>query len=370
MTTPLKRAHAFVLSIAAVFLLPLAIPGVGLNYEFFFVMVFALSAWFVFRWDSVKQITQRSGKAEILLGASLIAADYAFNAFRGSSVGMLDLLAIFLGTVIASFGLGSLKFFWVPATYGIILILGENIEYIIPNYLALQEWLAGVMASSLSALGIGSTVSGNVVSMATPNGAPLLLEVSGGCTGVQGILAFGALSTMTLLDLKPKLSRMIPIFAIGFLGAFLINVVRLLVVFLSYEYAGADVGAAMHQYLGYLIFILWVVAFWALAFRYLSPVQGSMSQRVVGITPSPSDRDGAPLSEVPQGVLHASAPLRVGSNPSNGQTFLNARRQSLRDSGCILVPRLLCGLPLFEPRLEFLLGVFQGLDIHPCIKLS
>jgi hypothetical protein len=119
--TNLTRAHTFALSNAAAFLFPLAIPGVGLDYQFFFIAVFVLLAWFIFKWDRVKENSQRGGKAEMLLGASLIAADYAFNARRESSVGIIDLLIIILGTVIAFYGVRSLRLFWVPATYGIIL---------------------------------------------------------------------------------------------------------------------------------------------------------------------------------------------------------------------------------------------------------
>jgi exosortase/archaeosortase family protein len=79
------------------------------------------------------------------------------------------------------------------------------------------------------------------------------------------------LSTMTLLDLKPTMARLIPIFAIGFVGAFLINIVRLLLMFLTYEFASLDVAATLHIYIGYIVFIAWVVAFWAIAFRYLVP---------------------------------------------------------------------------------------------------
>lgn len=256
----------------------MAIPGVGLDYEFFVITVFVLLAWFIFKWERVKEISQKGGKTEILLGASLIAADYAFNALRGSSVGIVDLLVIFLGTSTAFYGLRSLKFFWVPATYGIILLLGYQIENLTPNYVVLQDWLAGVMTSILNAVGISSTVTGEVISMNMPNGPPLLLEVGGPCTGLQGILAFGMLSTMTLLDLKPKMSRLIPIFVIGFAGAFLINIVRLLAMFLTYEFAGVEAGTIMHIYVGYFTFIVWVVSFWALAFRYLAPVQSSVAR--------------------------------------------------------------------------------------------
>jgi len=265
----LNRAQWFVMATAAAFLLPLAIPGEGIDTEFWIITVFVLLAWFVFRWDAVKGITQKGGRVESLLGGIMIAGDYVFNWLRASSVGIIDLLIIFLGTILAFYGIRSLRFFWVPATYGVVLILGYQIVNLTPSLGALQDWLAGVMASVLNALGISSTVSGEVVSMSSPHGAPILLDVGGPCTGVQGIIAFGMLSTMTLLDLKPSKSRLIPIFAIGFIGAFLINIVRLLLMFLTYEFASLDTALTLHIYVGYIVFIAWVVVFWAIAFRYL-----------------------------------------------------------------------------------------------------
>jgi exosortase len=277
----LTRADWFAFATAVGFLVPAAIPNVGIDTEFWIITVFVFLAWFIFRWDGVKGISSKGGKAEVLLGASLIFADYAFNGLRGSPVGIVDLLVIFAGTIISFYGIRSLRFFWVPATYGIVLLLGYEIENIAPGFVALQDWLAGVMGWILNALGISSTVTGEFVSMSTPHGTPILLEVGGPCTGVQGIIAFGMLSTMALLDLKPTKARLIPIFAIGFLGAFLINIVRLLVMFLVYEYASLDVATTVHIYLGYVVFIAWVVVFWAIAFRYLVPVTSRASSQVM-----------------------------------------------------------------------------------------
>jgi exosortase/archaeosortase family protein len=113
-------------------------------------------------------------------------------------------------------------------------------------------------------------VSGHVVYLSSNTG-PLALNVESDCTGIQGILAFGLLSTMSVLDLKPRLSRLLPLFALGFLGAFLINIVRLFMVFLTFEYLGVAAGTEVHVYAGYTLFIVWVLAFWSLAFRYLGP---------------------------------------------------------------------------------------------------
>jgi len=276
----LTRPNAFLLAIAAGFLLPIAIPNVGLDYQYFFITAIVLFAWFIIKWESVKRISRIGTKPEIAVGLAIIGADYAFNAIRGSTVGIVDLIVVFIGTIVIFYGLRSLRLFWVPMAYGVILLLGYQIEIYTPNYIALQDWLAGVMASAVSAMGITAVASGHVVSMNTSGGTPLLLDVAGSCTGLQGILAFGLLSTMTLLDFKPKLSKVVPLFAIGFAGAFLINILRLLVVFLTFEFFGFDAGTTMHVYFGYLIFVAWVLIFWSLAFNYLAPPKPGLAQRV------------------------------------------------------------------------------------------
>jgi exosortase len=271
----LSRSNTFVIGIAVAFLLPAAIPNVGLDFQYFFITVIVLFAWFIIKWDAVKGIAQKGTKPEAAAGLALIAADYAFNALRGSTVGIVDLIVVFVGVILVFYGVRSLRLFWVPLTYGVVLLVGYQIEIYTPNYVGLQDWLAGVMAASVGALGISAVASGHIVSMNTANGTPLLLDVAGSCTGLQGILAFGLLSTMTLLDLKPEISRVVPLFAVGFAGVFLINILRLLVVFLTFEFFGADAGTTMHVYFGYLIFVAWVLVFWTLAFNYLGPAKSS-----------------------------------------------------------------------------------------------
>ena len=275
----LGKAEVFALILAVAFILPAAIPFVGLDYPYFFIFVIVLFAWFMIKWERVKSIPSAGGVPEIALGAAVIGLDYGVNAARGSSVGLVDLMVIFMAAVVMVYGIRTLKLFWVPLAYGVVLLAGYQIENALPNYVALQEWLAGVMAGAMNALGVSAGVSGTQVYMLLANGMPAILDVSSDCTGLQGILAFGLLSTMALLDLKPRMSRLIPVFVIGFVGAFLINIVRLFVVFLAFEYLGPDVGGTVHVYFGYLIFIFWVLAFWAIAFRYLGPPRGSLPRQ-------------------------------------------------------------------------------------------
>jgi len=264
------RANIFVLFLAVAYLLPAVVPGLGLDYPYFFIMVLVLLAWFSIKWVSVRNLNSRGSSYERILGIGLILGDYVENVITGSTVGLIDLLVIFLGAIILFYGIKSFKLFWVPATYGLILLAGYQIEIYLPNFVALQDWLAGVMVSFLNAAGIvASVTSAHLVEMNLPNGSPIYLDIASACTGVQGILAFGMLSTMALLDVKPKFSRLIPLFTIGFVGAFLVNILRLFIVFLTFEYLGTEAGIDMHFYFGYVVFIVWVLAFWAMAFRYL-----------------------------------------------------------------------------------------------------
>lgn len=264
------RPEVFLLSLIATYFAPLFIPGVGIDYAYFFIMALVLMAWFSIKWNAVRAIASKGTKIEIILGVVIMAADYFQNYYFGSRLGLLDMIFIFVALSFAFYGVKSFRLFWVPTTYGIVLLLGYQLETIIPNFVALQNWMAQVMASAMQLLGVSAVVSGHIVFLSA-GGTTLGLNVEGDCTGVQGILAFGMLSTMAILDIKAKMSKLIPLFVIGFVGAFLINIVRLFGVFLSFEYLGTVIGTEVHVYLGYLLFIIWVMVFWSFAFKYLLP---------------------------------------------------------------------------------------------------
>jgi exosortase/archaeosortase family protein len=268
----IERSEAFLSALGIAFLAPAAIPSVGLDYTYFFIMCLVLGAWFTLKWNVVKSLTIRGGWVQILLGSSAIAGIYSYKVLTQSRLGMLDMLIIFTALTVAFYGFKSMKLFWVPTSYGIVLLGGYQLEAAIPNFVQLQNWMAGIMTSGMQLLGVGATVSGQYVQLASPSG-PLLLDVEGACTGIQGILAFGLLSTMSVLDIKTKPARLIALLAVGFVGAFLINIVRLFGVFLAFEFLGVDMGTMVHVYLGYSLFIAWVLVFWSLAFKYLMPKQ-------------------------------------------------------------------------------------------------
>jgi exosortase/archaeosortase family protein len=274
-----SRLHGFILALSAAYLFPLAIPQMGIDYAYFFIMLIVLLAWFSMKWTSIDKLTSRGKPWEVVLGTFVVAADYVVNTLSHSRLGVIDMLVIFSGLVLVFYGLRSFKLFWVPATYGIVLLLGYQIENNIPNYVVLQDWMASVMVSWVRVLGITASSVGHLITL-NSGANVMLLSVESDCTGIQGVLAFGMLSTMTLLDAKPKMSRLVPVFAIGFLGVFLINFVRLFAVVLTFEFLGVEAGTTVHLFVGYILFIGWVIAFWSLAFRYLNPSKAPLMTAV------------------------------------------------------------------------------------------
>ena len=266
----LDRAQTFVLAIGITFLLPAAIPRMGVDYPYLMILLLVLGAWFIMKWGSVRDLTSRGSSLEHLLGVSLIGVVYAYNIALNSRLGILDMLVIFSALAVAMFGIRSFRLFWVPATYGIVLLLGYQLENDIPNYVAMQDWMASVVTSFVQVLGITARVAGHIITLNT-GPSTLQLDIESDCTGIQGVLAFGMLSTMVLLDMKPRLSRLIPIFVVGFIGVFLINIVRLLAVVLTFDFLGTSAGTEMHLFVGYFLFIAWVLVFWMISLKYLAP---------------------------------------------------------------------------------------------------
>ncbi|MEM0117507.1 MAG: exosortase/archaeosortase family protein [Conexivisphaerales archaeon] len=274
-----RKSEIFVISVFAAYLIPLIIPGTGIDYPFVFTVGIILFAWFVFKWNNLKSLNEHPKIYEVVGGITVVALDFTENAISHSNLGLIDMLLIFMALSVAFYGIRSIKFFYVPYLYLAILITGYQVENNVPELLGLQYSLAGLMADFMRAIGVSASVNPvqpNIVYLQnyTPDGSlyTMALEVDGPCTGLKGILAFGLLSSMALLDARPTRKQLIVLIATGFTGAFLINIVRLAVIFLTFEYLGVEAGKVMHVYAGYTLFIVWVIIFWSVAFRHISTV--------------------------------------------------------------------------------------------------
>ncbi|UCB60266.1 MAG: exosortase/archaeosortase family protein [Candidatus Bathyarchaeota archaeon] len=265
----------------------------GTSLTFIIVVPFTILIWLAARWDTIAQISDASRFWEKLFGVGIYAADIAFNVYindiwgyryfvlgipRGPNevgFGLIDMLVAFVSVCIAFYGLRGFKHFKLPTAYLVVLVIGYELEYRITEVAFLQNSLATLMSFLLNALGIPTSASGNLVTV-EKLGQPLLIDAS--CTGIKGILAYGSLAVLMILDVKATKKRKAILTSVGFIGTFLVNILRLLTIFIVAYFFGIEAGLAVHVYLGYSLFIVWVLLFWTIAFKYLLHQERPLSQ--------------------------------------------------------------------------------------------
>ena len=265
-----SREVRYIAALFVLLLLPFTIPNVGGSLTFTFTVGLTLGVWLSLRTKKLSELASKAGSLDVAAGVALVCLDYAENIYFSSPFGLVDQLAIFIGVSVIFYGVRRFSFFLLPSAYIMILIGGYILEGDLPQLAGLEVWQATLMTSLMNLAGISASVTGNIVSL--ENGVvPIALEIAGPCTGLKGILAFGTLSSMAVLDIKMSARRLIAILAIGFGGAFVVNLARLATIFVAAFYLGPETALEVHTYLGYTLFIAWVMAFWTLAFRYMIP---------------------------------------------------------------------------------------------------
>jgi exosortase/archaeosortase family protein len=207
----------------------------------------------------------------------LASGIYAFNIARNffdisggfHGIGLFDMLIAFIAVCIAFYGLRGLKRFTLPTAYLTIMVVGYQLEFAVTEVAFLENFLAHLMASILNAFKITASANNNLVALYSRQGNLYYLLVDAPCTGIKGMLAYGALAVLMILDVKAPYKRKIFWTMIGLAGTFLVNILRLLSIFLAAYFLEIATAMAIHTYLGYSLFIIWVMAFWTIAFKYM-----------------------------------------------------------------------------------------------------
>ncbi len=87
------------------------------------------------------------------------------------------------------------------------------------------------------------------------------------CSGVSSMSVFIAAFIAMAVDLKADMKKKAGLFALGIIGTFLANVLRVILLFLTGFYFGVDALLAVHTHLGWILFFIWISIFWVLVFK-------------------------------------------------------------------------------------------------------
>jgi len=267
----LSRPYLFLLLMMLAFFNPVTLFWFQTSLTFTVIVPITLLIWFITEWQHIVKIEKTGNRLEVLLGLGIYAINILRNVFSHNGrpmFGLFDMLIAFISVCIAFYGFRGLKHFTLPTAYLTILIVGYQLEFAITQIAFLQNFLAHLMASMLNFFTIRASANSNLVTLYTKEGVHSLV-INADCTGFKGMLAYGSLAILMILDVKTTYKRKMLCTVIGLIGTFLVNILRLFTIFLAVYFVRIEAGIAVHTYLGYTLFIAWVFVFWTIAFKYL-----------------------------------------------------------------------------------------------------
>lgn len=130
----------------------------------------------------------------------------------------------------------------------------------------IEHGLIAPMAAVLALLGYHPVVDGQYVTFDTPRG-PLRLLVGVACSGLQAMGLFGGILLVYLVAMKPGWQRGLLWSAVGLLGVYVVNVVRLVTLAMVGSAWGTQALQTAHANAGWIFFVAWTGAFALLVTR-------------------------------------------------------------------------------------------------------
>lgn len=94
------------------------------------------------------------------------------------------------------------------------------------------------------------------------------VEISWNCIGWQSIVLL-AISLFTGLQGPYKIATKIQTVIIGFIGTFLINIIRITIVILITYHVGKVAGMIFHDYFSTIMIIAWLFFFWWFSYNFV-----------------------------------------------------------------------------------------------------
>lgn len=267
----LKKHDLFLISLALSLINPITIFVTNTSWTFTFAVLMTFLMWLLMKWNDFLRVSSKGSFYEVIFGSLLIAGNLIRNIAGTNSFGIFDMLVMLVGLYLIFFGFGATRFFMPLIAYAITLLIGYQLEFLLEEVRVLEYFLAGLMGSLLKGLNITNWVAGNIVIMIDRFGETHNLIIDGPCTGIKGMLAYGSLAALLVFDVKSSMKRKVIATSIGLVGTLLTNISRLAIIFLSVYFLGIEIGLLIHTYLGYGLFIIWILVFWSLAFKYLAP---------------------------------------------------------------------------------------------------
>ncbi|GEM_PF-2934263 len=222
----------------------------------------------------------------LLVCAGSFVFDLATRGIFGGGYGQTDYVIFVLGVILFFFGYRHIREVAVP----IVLVVGlagalKGLQLVYEHFFeTVADWFVDVVVWITGPGGMGYPVYKG----ALPYGIPPqyvspsgLVEEAGaltvfglnenstlviawGCTGLRSLLMFAFILSALIIPLPIPGRRKALWMAIGVSGAFLINLLRMVMLVLIMYYRDSATMMWVHTHLGDFLFVVWVAVFWSL----------------------------------------------------------------------------------------------------------
>lgn len=127
--------------------------------------------------------------------------------------------------------------------------------FLIPLFMHIIEAILGILR-------LPATVdysSGMIMLLTSKGYVPTLF--AWGCIGVFSTLVFSVILITVLVEERSSRRTKLIWSVVGILGTNIVNVIRVITIYLTDYYVGYEAGAQVHYFIGYVLFITWLAIF-------------------------------------------------------------------------------------------------------------
>ncbi|MDG6220487.1 MAG: exosortase/archaeosortase family protein [Candidatus Thermoplasmatota archaeon] len=243
---------------------------------------------------------------ELIFGGLIMAGSFAFDLatrdMLGGGYGQTDYTILLIGIIFTFFGYKNLRKIYLPillvgglmfSLQGLQLVYGSHFE-------SIADWFVDAIVGVAGVDGLGYPVwPGSVPgwaqqyysSITIPPGAigtgdlvtrpgtftvfglneTASLHVDWGCTGLRSLVMFSFILLALIWPMEISWKKKIPGIAIGIIGAFIINILRMIMLALLMYYYDLATTMEVHKHLGDFLFIIWMAIYWFAFFHFFGP---------------------------------------------------------------------------------------------------
>jgi len=214
----------------------------------------------LFSRDKADNVQKIMGVA-VVLGSFFVYYPLVYLFPKATLYNVANYATFIIGLFIAFFEISALRealsslFLIVAATLNSLLF--DWLEPLLSPYI---NHFVSLMSFILETLGMSVTTQyPDIITIHTPSGS-IPNVFTWGCVAGSSIV-FSIILVVFLLEetAQPRTKLLWAI--VGICGTLLTNIIRIATIFLSYQFYGFEAGREIHWYLGYVLFITWLVLF-------------------------------------------------------------------------------------------------------------